>query len=181
MGEITEVRSFVLIGRFMKEWAIVELGIDRVVSGALGLNDPQSFIVSRELGTRAKVTLIKKMISTVPKYNDDSKIFKKVIGELDNLLKDRNIVAHHNFFPSKDGARMDFVGALISEGKPDLFVDSWTVQDFLDRFKRMHDLVGELEELRKILKNTTSVLNLASVLSGTQPSIFTMEFSPEKD
>ena len=181
MDKITERQTYVLVGQFMKEWAIVEIVIDRLVAGALGLDSTQALVVSKVLQLKAKVSLIMNMIKLLPKHNDDNEIFKKIHRELEKLTKDRNMVVHSTFFVSKNGQQVDFCGANIVDEKPDLLFASWTDQDFFDRFERMHNLLGELEELRKILKFSPNILGLVRVLFGAQPNIYTMEFGTGAD
>ena len=181
MDEITDQHSYILVGQFMKEWSIVEIGIDRVVAGALRLDSTQALVVSKSLQLRAKISLINAMISLLPKPDEDESIFKQVRRELDQLTKDRNAIVHSTFHASENRRQVHFFGANITDGQPDLLLHSWTRQDFYDRFKRMHDLLGELEELRKILRLSADIQGLAGVLSRAQHNIFTTELRTEED
>lgn len=175
-GKITMHWSYALVGQFMKEWSLVELATNRVLSGALQLNNSQSRIICKTLRFRTKFILIRKMTKSLPQYGNSREHFDTIINTLRDLNDDRNMVAHNEFHPSDDEKCVNFYE--ISTDRTDLgyvLKDSWDTDNFLDRFSRMRNLTNSLETLRRQLRQSDSHLTLAEIMTSARFNILLME------
>ena len=168
MEQTIDDDAFVLVGKFLKEWSYVEIGLDRIISGALGLSNMQSLVFSKALTYRVKMKLIRTLSNALIKEEETHKEILRKIEEINYI---RNIVVHNHFRLSKDKQSVEFLTISAVNKKTKLMVETYSSRQFLDYFETMNGLHKDFEKLRKELKQSISDDKLVEALSNT-PSNF---------
>ena len=154
MTAISRERSYMLVGKFMEQWAIAELQVDYAIAKALKLNDPQSLLFSSTLRVSQKLDVLKVLIDASQLEPDERARFKKHMGKLSNLSGDRNKIAHALFIPTRNGNEVFFVTTALKDGELKSPQFAWSEEQFHSRYERLKNLADKFEELGERLEET---------------------------
>ena len=90
-------QSFVLVGQYIQNWAMLEFTIDGTIEEGLGLNAMQCCVILPNLSVRNKLDVLHVLISHSMMGEDDKKHYRKVVEHCSNQSKDRNTIVHSGF------------------------------------------------------------------------------------
>lgn len=181
MAEITEDRSCTLVGRFMRDWALAESGLDGVIATALKMGILESWLISTTIPVSHKWNIAKTLIDLSRMSDEDKTSFKGLEHTINELNGDRNMVAHCMFLPAPDREAVRFLQIasrgkllILKKGKGQSIFD-WSENEFEDRAQKMLGLRDEFITLSSRLKDLQSLppLTLLEALSDTRFNPFT--------
>ena len=175
MEKITKSESYEMVGRFMNEWSYIEFGLDRVISGSLELSNTQSLAFSKALRFETKMTLIKLLINALLTNKMDNKKYLNLLKNIRSIYQQRNIIAHCHFRESKDGSHVEFLKVSVTKDKKGLIKERFSERNFIDSFQTMNNMHNNLEDLRKLLKDSSDSDKLINALSNSPPNLFTKD------
>lgn len=167
MARITEEYSCTLVGKFMREWAIAEAELDKLIATALRIDNIESWVISTAIPVSHKWNIAKSFVRLSQMNDVDKTEFKSLEKCFNELVAARNIVAHCMFSPEVNENVVIFL-RFASKGTLKSELDKWPESQFLKHvesirsFKRGLEVLGDKLEESKLLPRPT----LAQLLSG---------------
>ena len=98
--------AYMLVGRFMSHWSILETSMNNGVGKLLGMDTLEATIAAANMQLRSKVHILKAVVDLKCGFTAWGKAAIKDIERVATLADTwRNIVAHVGFMPHGDGVR----------------------------------------------------------------------------
>ncbi len=161
------MRSYALVGCFLRGWALLEGNIKQAIGKSLGLGTVQLAIVASNMQFRDKINTLRTAVDISRIQPDErKKHFKAVLQDIADYSHNRNMMAHDVFGPSPDGG-VDF---LVIKARGSLQVPDtvWRVQDFIEAYRKIADWTAEVDSLADEL-DTAALVN-ALMQQMSQPT-----------
>jgi hypothetical protein len=150
-------QAYMLVGKFLSCFAILESTINNCVGKVLRLDGLQTYIVTRNAQFRDKIHILKAAAAMALPSTD---ALVQLLGEVDSINGDRNIVAHNVFGVSEDETGVEFL-AVKARGKLTFPKVVWTPKDFEEKYAR----IGRVAEgIRHETDSGLKVMALAEAL-----------------
>lgn len=161
---------YALVGEYLHHWATMESRLNDAIGKVLGLDSLQTAIVCSNINFFAKCHILKTAIEHQP-LGLEHDAFIKTISDLQNLSRQRNMVAHDVFFPNKEREKVKFY-AVKAKGRFSLPLEEWSPETFVEKYAII-DKHGEmLVALTKRLVRTTHYAG--GLLGGGWPKSATL-------
>jgi hypothetical protein len=172
-------QAYVLVGRFLSYFALLESTINNCVGKVLRLDGLQTYIVTRNTQFRDKINILKAAATLALPQGS------ALVGLLDeaaSISKDRNIVAHEVFGVSEDERGVEFL-AVRARGKLTFPKIVWTPKYFQEKYDWMHRVTKGIQHetesgLRIIALADALVKQPTNVLAGLAPYSFLSPHTP---
>lgn len=156
--------AYLNVGRFMCFWSTLEVELNNSISDLFGLEGIRERIITTNMSVREKINVI---VTTLQEYCSQEKWYsdaKQTMARIGSLSEDRNIAAHHMFYPKDTGDAVVFL-VVRARGKvkfPDIV---WSINDF-DR--KCDEIEVAHRQLRSVVHAATRIITLAdaALLSG---------------
>ena len=173
MAKITEEYSCTLVGRFMKEWAIAEGALDEVIATSLKIDVVESWVIATTIPVYLKWNIAKTFVALSQMRPEDKQTFKEMEKEFNQLVADRNVLAHCMFFASEEEDVVKFL-RVASRGTIKSTIIEWSESDFTERVERIGGFRKKMKILNEKVKESNLIPppTLAEILSGTQTNPF---------
>ena len=104
-----EVCAVALVGQYLQAWALMENSLNKLIEGALKLDNLSGLILTKNIQFRDKINIAKTLVDQSFMYpNSDILKYKKALKRVGAISVDRMIIAHDAFYaePDGDGVRL---------------------------------------------------------------------------
>jgi hypothetical protein len=144
-----ETRCWVLVGKFLQNWLAMEQVMRLAMEKVLELDQFQAAIIASNTPLRAKINILRTLVSRLPQppFDEDKiKQFNNTLGKIEKASWKRNMMAHNAFAPSPDGKGVSFS---VTKGKGELtFPDTVCgVAEFAKEYAEIERLKAGLAEI----------------------------------
>lgn len=162
-------RSYLLVGKFLQRWALMEAQLREAIGKALGLDTLQTVVACANISLRDKINILKTAVNmSVGLTNDEKAKYTKALNSIANYSPVRNMIAHDMFWPTEDGKGVQFF-VIRAKGKFEIPDMQWDQKKFNEEYRAIDSFKGELAELVKRLGHAQLLEALASAMSD-EPS-----------
>ena len=143
------IRARALVGYYLQSWAYMEADLNEAVGDALGLSNLQRTIVCKNMQLSNKLHVLK-CVLTLEFHPNSCAEDLKALDAISKLSADRNMIAHDMFFDDDKGNGVKFL-VMKAKGKLSYPETRWSIDDFLERIKRLHELAKVITQIGKRL------------------------------
>src|SRR5262249_8441477 len=125
-----ETRAFAYVGQFLRRWSRMEASLHNAIASVLKIETIPMQILSVNIEFRKKAETLGGLLAVSPDYNDtEKKANKRVLNDLADYSKTRNIVAHCAFGPDSTNKGVEFFH-IKAGGKFELPKEVWLDEKF---------------------------------------------------
>lgn len=140
-----EMRSYAIVGHFLKKWSELESSMGYAIELAFGLTGVQGAVFLGNMDVVSKINTLKTIASECFDENDPNEKLKlgHAVGVLNKAMKfaeTRNVVAHQVFHYDHNGDGVVFVGVRVRS--------KLTFQELIWSVDEALKVASELEECR---------------------------------
>jgi hypothetical protein len=138
-------RACAQVGRFLYHFAHLENQIDAALAKLFELDPNSANMITGSVDFYKRFNLV--LTATLAQIDDEKK--QKRVGKLLNKVRTyndgRQVVAHSRFEPLDDGVK--FTRIVAREGTVKVPDETWSKQDFENKFRGMQQLVKQLKDV----------------------------------
>lgn len=141
------IRSQALVGAYMGYFAVMECEINDMIQECFNLSSPDALILCTNLNYHSKIKILKTLNDTYSGNEDARKRVDQNLTKVGDLSKDRNMVAHTPFVPSKkkDGG-ITFLRTSASK-KINIIPIEWTIEEIETKCSKLFQAAKFVREL----------------------------------
>jgi hypothetical protein len=159
----------VLVGRFLYHWGTMEFEVNRAIGKVLKLDAAQTWIVARNMQLRDKLNVLR-TVTNLEGPTADGTLIIKALDDIATLANNsRNLIAHESFYPSRDGAGVEFfrVQARDKFAMPNTV---WTPGMFEEKFASLQAIAAVLRGKFVPPKNALALVNRLAAAMAPAPT-----------
>lgn len=169
-------RAFLIVGRFLHFWAIMEGNLNQLLQKVLRLDGLQGLIVAKNIQLRDKLNIIGASIEVTLLTAGTRAEFQKILVNIGRFSHIRNMCAHDLFGPDTDGIGLVDFHKYQVKGKFAIPKTVWTQQDIDKHHATIQELMDGIDRMRAVLTAAIDLEKLAKRLDDP-----TMPLPPELD
>jgi hypothetical protein len=147
-----ETRCYALVGQYLYRITLLETCINAAIQTAIRVTDLMRFILCANITIRVKIAILRSLLSASNLTDSERQHYDSVLINIsDDVLSNRNMIAHEQFRPDREGIGVEFLRV---KSKKDLSLPSevWLVPDFKRECAKVESLSNEIARLMERFK-----------------------------
>ena len=141
------IRSHALVGAYMGYYAAMECEINDMIQECFKLSGADALIICTNLNYHSKIKILKTLNDTYSGNEDARKIVERNLTKVGDLSKDRNMIAHTPFVPSKKtGGGITLLRTSASK-KINIAPIEWSIKDIEKKCSKLFQAAKFIREL----------------------------------
>jgi hypothetical protein len=172
--------SWMMVGRFMFHWAMMESTINSCVAAISGLDYHNGAIICKNMSLQNKLAVCRSAIDLYMIKKDEADLLKGTFHRVSNLTGLRNMCAHDFFGPSREAKGVEFTVVKAKNGYGGAYT-FWSDEQLDKHIAAITDLEVELSDILKRIKVAVTIDQAYALLKGMEDDELAATSREERD